>query len=111
MVTGEDNHDLYYLLERKDLAEREALWNTFIARPEWLKARADTEKDGPLITSLTNYLLNPTTYSKIRRGAAPGGEPRDRVPMVGILQSRSFGLVEMRGIEYVTTTLAASKLY
>ena len=34
--------------------------------PEWLKARAETEKDGPLITSLTNYILSPTAYSKMQ---------------------------------------------
>ena len=66
VVIGENNHDLYYLLEWKDLAERDSLWNAFIADPEWLKARAETEKDGPLITSLTNYILSPTAYSKMQ---------------------------------------------
>ena len=66
VLIGENNHDLYYLLEWKDLAERDALWNAFIADPEWLKARAETEKDGPLITSLSNYMLSPTSYSRMQ---------------------------------------------
>jgi hypothetical protein len=61
---GENNHDLYYILEWESLAEREQKWNTFISDPAWLQVRADTEKDGPLITHVTNVILQPTAYSK-----------------------------------------------
>ena len=63
---GESNQDLYYMLEWKDLAERERVWNAFIVDPEWLKARAETEKNGPLLTSLSNYILSPTVYSRMK---------------------------------------------
>jgi len=63
---GESNHDLYYMLEWKDLAERERVWNAFFVDPEWQKARAETEKNGPLLTSLSNYILTPTAYSKMK---------------------------------------------
>jgi NIPSNAP len=66
VVIGESNQDLYYLLEWKDLAERERLMSAFAADPEWLKARAETEKNGPLITHLSNAILTPTAYSKMR---------------------------------------------
>lgn len=66
VLVGESNHDLYYLLEWKDLAERERLWNTFMTDPEWLKARAETEKNGPLLTHISNSFLTPTSYSKLR---------------------------------------------
>ena len=45
-LIGQSNQMLYYLLEWESLAEREEKWNTFIESPEWLKARAETEKDG-----------------------------------------------------------------
>jgi hypothetical protein len=34
--------------------------------PEWLKARAETEKDGPIVAKVTNYILEPTHYSSVR---------------------------------------------
>jgi hypothetical protein len=66
VLVGESNHDLYYMLEWKDMAERERLWNGFQADQEWIKARAETEKNGPLLTHLTNYFLAPTSYSKLK---------------------------------------------
>ena len=33
---------------------------------DWLATRADTEKDGPLTTHITNLILTPTAYSKMR---------------------------------------------
>jgi hypothetical protein len=66
VLIGESNHDLYYLLEWEDLAERDKKWNAFQADPEWQEARAETEKDGPIVGHLTNYILTPTPYSKVR---------------------------------------------
>jgi len=66
VLVGESNNDLYYLLEWKDLAERERLWSTFGTDPEWLKARAETEKNGPLLKHISNSFLTPTSYSKMK---------------------------------------------
>ena len=66
VVIGATNHDLYYLLEWESLAERERKWAAFQADPEWIAARAQTEKDGQLIAHITNHILQPTAYSKLR---------------------------------------------
>ena len=66
VMIGESNQDLYYLLEWKDLAERQHAFAAFGADPEWLKARAETEKNGPLVTHITNAILAPTSYSKLK---------------------------------------------
>jgi len=66
VLIGESNHDLFYLVEWADLAEREQRWNAFQSDPDWHAARAETEKDGPLVTHITNYILTPTAYSKVR---------------------------------------------
>lgn len=66
VLIGENNHDLYYLLEWADLAEREQRWNAFQGDPEWHAARAETEKHGPLVNSISNYILTPTPYSKVQ---------------------------------------------
>jgi hypothetical protein len=63
---GESNNDLYYILEWENLAEREQKWNAFATHPDWLATRAETEKDGPLTTHITNLILTPTAYSKMR---------------------------------------------
>lgn len=63
VVIGDSNNDLYYMLEWESLAERERKWAAFMSDPQWLAARAETEKNGPLLTSLSNCILAPTAYS------------------------------------------------
>ena len=65
-LIGQNNQRLYYLLEWENLAEREQKWNAFMADPEWLKARAQSEKDGPILAKITNEILAPTPYSKVQ---------------------------------------------
>ena len=66
VMIGPSNHDLYYLLRWESLAEKEKKWNSFTADPEWLEARARTEKDGPIVASVENMILQPTSFSAVR---------------------------------------------
>jgi hypothetical protein len=66
VLIGEGNHILYYMLAWTDLAEREQLWSAFMADPAWLAARAESEKNGPLLTHITNSILAPTAYSPMK---------------------------------------------
>lgn len=66
VLVGPSNNDLYYLLEWKDLAEREQKWTAFITDPEWLSKRAETERNGPLVEHIENLFLQPTPYSRSR---------------------------------------------
>jgi hypothetical protein len=63
---GENSQNLYYLLEWKTLAEREEKWSAFLKDAEWLKARADTEKNGQIVAKVSNYILTPTSYSSVQ---------------------------------------------
>ncbi len=65
-LIGESNQDLHYLLAWESLAEREAKWNAFASDPEWLKARAETEKDGAIVAQVTNSILQPTGFSSVK---------------------------------------------
>ena len=65
-VIGEDNQLLYYVLEWKDLAERERAWAAFQSDPDWHKARAESEKDGAIVAQITNAILQPTAFSKLK---------------------------------------------
>jgi len=66
VLVGENNQDLIYMLEWKDMAERERLFGAFMTDPEWLKIRAETEKNGPLVASISNSFLAPTAYSNLK---------------------------------------------
>jgi hypothetical protein len=65
-AVGESNQDLYYLLAWESLAEREQKWNKFIVDPEWLAKRAETERDGQIVASVSNQLLQPTAFSAVK---------------------------------------------
>lgn len=65
-LVGTSNQDLTYLLEWKDMAERERVFAAFMSDPEWLKARGESEKNGPIVASITNSFLAPTAYSKLK---------------------------------------------
>ncbi|MEN6369684.1 MAG: NIPSNAP family protein [Thermotogota bacterium] len=65
-LIGETNQTLTYLIEWESLAEREAKWTAFMCDPEWIAARAETEKDGPIVAKITNSILQPTSYSSVR---------------------------------------------
>lgn len=65
-LVGESNQDLTYFLQWETLAEREQKFTTFGADPEWLKARAETEKNGPIVASISNSFLAPTSFSSVK---------------------------------------------
>ncbi|ONF48968.1 NIPSNAP family protein [Methylobacterium radiotolerans] len=65
-LVGPDNHALTYLLKWDDMAQREARWNAFQADPDWIAARAETEKDRPIVARIENTFLSPTDFSALR---------------------------------------------
>jgi hypothetical protein len=66
VLIGDSNQDLYYLVQWESLAEREKKWNAFMADPEWQSKRAETERDGPIIASVSNSFLQPTRFSSVK---------------------------------------------
>ena len=60
------NNKLTYLLQWKDLAEREQRWTAFATDPAWIAGRTESEKDGPIIERVENSILGPTAYSKLK---------------------------------------------
>ena len=65
-LIGESNTELTYLLAWESLAEREAKWSAFMVDPEWLAARSESEKDGPIVATLSNQILTPTAFSAVK---------------------------------------------
>ncbi len=66
VLVGESNQALYYLLAFDSLADREKKWTAFQADPDWIAARAETEKDGPIVAKVVNQMLQPTAFSSVK---------------------------------------------
>ena len=60
------SNNLVYILGYEDWADREKRWTAFMNDPDWLKVRAETEKEGPLVTRVHNRILRPTLYSPMK---------------------------------------------
>ncbi len=65
-LIGNSNHRLTYFLVWESLAEREQKWAKFQADPEWNKARAESEKDGPIVANVVSEILTPTAFSSVK---------------------------------------------
>ena len=65
LIGGPSDH-LVYMLEWESLEQREKLFPAFQNDPEWVKIRAETEKDGSLVTRMYNSFLRPTPYSPMK---------------------------------------------
>lgn len=65
-LIGPSNQELTYLLAWESLAERERKWNAFQADPEWIEARAQSEREGQIVENIVSSLLTPTAFSAVR---------------------------------------------
>ena len=45
-----------------------AAWDAFRADPDWIKAKAETEADGPIVSEVISKMLSPTSFSPIKWG-------------------------------------------
>ena len=66
VAIGESSYDLVYMLQFESLADREKKFAAFAADPEWIEARAKSEADGPIVASITNSILTPTSFSALK---------------------------------------------
>ena len=65
-LVGSSNHDLTYMLAWESLAERETRWNAFATDPEWIAKRAESERDGQIVQTLSSSFLAPTSFSALK---------------------------------------------
>ena len=62
---GADN-TLVYIVEHASRKAGEESWKAFRADPEWIAAKAESEKGGPLTVKVESVFMNPTDYSKMK---------------------------------------------
>jgi hypothetical protein len=57
---------LVYLLAYPSKEAADKAWKEFRADPDWIKAKAASEKDGELVKKVDSKFLTPTDYSKLK---------------------------------------------
>ncbi|QGN31780.1 NIPSNAP family protein [Microlunatus sp. Gsoil 973] len=57
---------LIYLLAFPDRATADQAWQNFRTDPDWIKAKDESEVDGPLMERIESQFLDPTDYSPVR---------------------------------------------
>jgi hypothetical protein len=66
LIGESESNQLTYLLAWANLAEREDRWSAFLADPEWIATKTETEKNGPLVQNIRNEFLAPTAFSSVK---------------------------------------------
>ena len=57
---------LVYILAYPSKDAREKSWKEFMADPDWVKAKAESEVNGKLVDKVDSVFLKPTDYSPIK---------------------------------------------
>jgi hypothetical protein len=65
-IYGGTNNELTYFLAWESAAERDTKWGAFVADPDWIRARDESERDGPILAKVTNQMLKPTAFSSVK---------------------------------------------
>jgi hypothetical protein len=66
-ITGDNaENTLVYILAYPSKEAREKSWKDFVADPDWVKAKADSEKDGVLVGKVISVFMTGADYSAIK---------------------------------------------
>ena len=66
-ITGENaENTLVYILAYPSEEAKAKAWKEFAADPDWVKAKAESEKEGVLVGKVISVTMKPTDYSPIK---------------------------------------------
>ena len=65
-LLGESSNELTYILAWESLADRERKWTAFQEDPAWHKVRDESERDGPIVATISSRILTPTAFSALK---------------------------------------------
>jgi hypothetical protein len=60
------DNTLIYILAHESREAAAKSWAAFGADPDWVKAKAESEKDGKLTTKVESVFVDPTDYSPLK---------------------------------------------
>ena len=58
--------NLVYILASPGVETAKKSWDAFRADPVWIKVKADSEKNGPIVEKVTSVFMKPLPFSKIK---------------------------------------------
>lgn len=61
-----DGEKLYYILKHKSRDAATASWKAFVADPEWIKVRTESEANGPIVKGVEVNFMAATEFSAIK---------------------------------------------
>ena len=61
--TRHDANELVHVCKFESEDAMKAAWESFMADPEWVKAKAETEADGKIVQEVISHVLVPTSFS------------------------------------------------
>ena len=74
------DNTLIYILSHESREAAAKSWASFRADPEWVKAKADSEKDGALTTKVESVFADPTDFFAARASGTQSPSNEERVP-------------------------------
>ena len=60
------DNTIIYVLAHPSREEAKKNWAAFSADPEWVKAKAESEKDGKIVEKVTSVFADPADFSPIK---------------------------------------------
>ena len=81
---------LYFMIAYPSREARETLWQKFQDDPDWKKAKADSEKNGALVSKADVTFLQATDYSPLVKAPKVGGGKESKI--TGQVPDRVFEL-------------------
>jgi hypothetical protein len=63
-VDANNEPKLYYVMEFRDMNERNTLWNIFRQDSEWNEVKNKSEESGPIVKSVEEIFMNRADYFK-----------------------------------------------
>ena len=57
---------LIYVVAHKDRKAAEKSWAAFRADPDWVKVKAASEKNGPIVLKVESVFMDATDYSPVK---------------------------------------------
>ncbi|MBF6061098.1 NIPSNAP family protein [Nocardia terpenica] len=57
------NNELVYVLKFDSYADMADKWARFVADPEWITVKAESEADGPIIAKMRRRMVSPAAFA------------------------------------------------
>ena len=62
-LLGESSNEFTYMLAWESLADGERKWTAFQEDPAWHRVREESERDGPIVATISSQIRTPTAFS------------------------------------------------